>query len=187
MTSAKANRTCIADGCDAPVRGRGKTGMCRPCAMAVKFADPDYRAKMRAGRERYRADPVVAAAQQAKLLEGAARYRANMTHEQRQAAREHGQWLYRTHASRPDVVERALSPEARKRGTAKSAEAAMAWCPLDRRAEYRRLRERHFSAPDARRIIEAEIPGTAEHARRVIASIELAARMRRERDQQDAY
>lgn len=182
MSRRRATRICATEGCGATIGTQGKTGMCRPCAIAANHADPTYRERLASGRRAFLNNTDAVAARQAKMLEGAARYRENMTPAQRDAQREHGKWLYRTHAA-----PYRLSQEQRQRGADNCAETKLSWCPLDRRGEYKRLVLRRIPAAEARRIIEADIPGTREHARREIASIELAARLRRERDQQDAY
>lgn len=187
MSRKRPTRICATEGCGATIGTQGKTGMCRPCAIAANHADPAYRERLRAGQRRFLADDAAVQARDAARNAGAARYRECMTREQRQKVKAHGQWLYRTHASRPEVFARSQTPEARARAAAQCSETVLSWCPLDRRKEYKRLVLRRIAAAEARRIIEADIPGTHEHAQREIANIELAARMRRERDQQDAY
>lgn len=187
MSRKRPTRICATGGCGATIGARGKTGMCRPCAIAANHADPGYRARLRAGQQRFLADEAAVQARDAARNAGAARYREGMTPEQRQKVKAHGQWLYRTHASRPEVFARSQTPEARAQAAARCSETVLGWCPPDRREEYRRLVLRRIPAAEARRIIEAEIPGTREHAQREIASVELAARLRRERDQRDTY
>lgn len=62
----------------------------------------------------------------------------------------------------------------------------LSWCPAERRAEYTNLRKYH-GAVEARRIIEAEVPGTLEHARRTIANNNDIMRIREERRRAQAY
>lgn len=187
MSRIRPKRICSTPGCGAVIGTQGKTGMCRPHALAAMHADPAYRDRLQAGQRRFLTDREAVAERSAKMLAGVDRYRASMTAEQRAKASEHGRWLYRTHASRPDVVARSQSPEARTRAAAKCSDTVLSWCPPERRAEYKRLVRRKVPAEEARRIIEAEIPGTAEYARRELASIALAARMRRERIERDTY
>ena len=60
------------------------------------------------------------------------------------------------------------------------------WCPQDRWQEYETLRLK-VGASEARRIIEAEIPGTVEHARRTIASVTIGMLLKQERERAQAY
>lgn len=60
------------------------------------------------------------------------------------------------------------------------------WCPDERWEEYQALRIK-IGAPEARRIIEAEIPGTTEHARILIANITVAMQLKQERERGQAY
>jgi hypothetical protein len=76
------------------------------------------------------------------------------------------------------------SPTGKAKNLAKRAQAGRAttekrlgWCPVERREEYELLR-RKIGAGAAREAIEAEIPGTMAHAQRMIASAELAMRVR---------
>lgn len=64
--------------------------------------------------------------------------------------------------------------------------AMLSWLPADRRADYDALRLK-VGAKEARRILEAEIPSTVEHARRQIANFNIAQRLRRERERQQEY
>jgi hypothetical protein len=82
------------------------------------------------------------------------------------------------------------SPEVQERRAAGTAAVMrfrfLQWCPEERRAEYQILRKK-VGAAEARRIIEADIPGTAEHARRQVANNALNMRLKHERQQMDAY
>lgn len=63
-----------------------------------------------------------------------------------------------------------------------------AWCPPEFLPLYRELTGKHrIRAKEARRIVEAEIPGTREHARVQIANSAAAMRLKHEREQREAY
>lgn len=183
----RGTRICIEDGCEAVIGVQGKTGMCRPCVIRRNFADPAYVARLRGGLARYYEQPGTREQHGARLAAGNARRRERMTPEERERERQHGRWLYQTHASRPEVRERSLSPEARAIAAAACSETRMGWCPPHLRADYHRMVRQKVPAEEARRIVEAEIPGTREYARREVASRELAMRMRDEKRRQDAY
>ena len=179
-------RTC--SDCGSPITRQSKTGRCRPCATARLHADPEYRARLAAGQQAYFGQPGVREERTRRLLEGAERYRADATPEQRARLSEHGRYLVREYLSRPDVYARSQAPEARARAIGAYVERRMGWCPLDLRPRYAALiRSKRIPAAEARRLIEAEIPGTAEYARRQIASHQLAVLLRHEREQAQAY
>lgn len=84
-------------------------------------------------------------------------------------------------------------PEAQARNLAKRAsvgaqirEKRLAWCPPELRDDYYRMR-RKVGAEAAREAIEAEIPGTAAHARQQVANAVLKQRLRYAREQAQAY
>lgn len=188
MARVRPTRICAAEGCGATIGTQGTTGLCRPCATAKRFADPAYVKRLRGGLARYYEQPGRREEHGARLAEGAARWRSTMSREERTRLRDHGRWLYRTHASRPEVRARSHEPDARARAIAGYLKARLGWCPDDRRAEYADLiLRKKIPAAEARRMIESELVGTAEHGRREIASRELAMRLRRERDLRDAY
>ena len=111
-----------------------------------------------------------------------------MSDADRERLREHGRCLVRDYLSRPEIHARSQTPDARARAIAVTDRVKFAWCPPELRPAYHSLiREKRIPAAEARRIIEAEIAGTTEHARREIASRDLATRLREERRQMEAY
>jgi hypothetical protein len=148
-------------------------------------ADPDYQARRRAGLDAYFAQPGIRALHGARLRAGYVAFAANNPAE-RERRREHGRWLVREVLT-PERVARSQSPEARAKAIAGYVETVMGWCPPALRPDYHRLVRQNIPAAEARRIIEADIPGTIEHARREIANRELAARLRHERAAREAY
>jgi hypothetical protein len=122
--------------------------------------DPAFNAKRLAGLRAYHDTPEAKRTLAASL----ARFRANMTEEQRERLREHGRWLAREVLT-PEVLARSRSPEARAKGGAKYTENRLGWCPPEMRDEYRHLmRSKRYSAAEARAIIEASIPTPAAAA-----------------------
>lgn len=141
----------------------------RRAAIAALFQDPDYvdahRARLRKSMEAAQADPALV-----------------------ERRREHGRRQYREHLSRPEVRAKAHCPDARKRAARKTSETRLAWCPPERRDEYRHLiTSKLIPAAEARRIIEAEIAGTAEHGKREVASNALKMQLKHERQKREAY
>jgi hypothetical protein len=180
-------RTMTCSDCASPITRMAKTGRCRPCASRRMHADPAYQAKRMGGLQRFFDQPGAREERSRILHAGLKNWRANMTPEQKRRATEHGKWLIQRYLSRPEIHARSQTPEARARAVAAYVEKRLGWCPVDRRDEYRALIRNHVPAAEARRIIEAEIPGTREHALREISNIGLAARLRRERDLAEAY
>jgi hypothetical protein len=174
--------------CGAKITRLSKSGLCRPHAIAQMHADPAYRARRMAGLAAHFAKPGVREAWGRHLAAGLAVHRETMSDDERQRRREHGEMLIRKYLSRPDIRARALAPDARAKAVAGYVERRMGWCPADLREQYRDLVIRKkYTAAEARAIIEQQIPGTAEHARREIASTELASRLRHERSLAEAY
>jgi hypothetical protein len=181
-----SGRTCAE--CGATITRLSKSGLCKKHAMARMHADPAYRARREAGLAAHFDKPGVREAWGRHLRAGHDVYRANMTAEERQRASDHGKWLIREYLSQPDINARSLSPEARRKAIATYIETRMGWCPLPLRQQYTDLIVRKkYTAAEARTIIEEQIPGTAAHARRAIASTQLVQLMRHQRDQAQAY
>lgn len=163
------SKTC--NECGASVSRHSK-GLCRPCALK-RFKDPSNEALRLA---RLRAALVTPEAREAKRI-------ARLKMEAERA--NDPVWI--EYKRQCGVRVRALydaSPEGQAKNRAKRAEVGrkisehwLGWCPTDRREEYEQLR-RKIGAGAAREAIEAEIPGTVAHAQRMIASAELAMRVR---------
>lgn len=181
-------RTCSESDCAAPITHQAKTGRCRPCANRRMHADPAYQARRLAGLARFFDQPGAREERGRILGDGLRAWRASMTADQKRRASQHGRWLVAQYLSRPDIRARALSATARAKAVAGYIQTRMGWCPVALRQQYYDLVVRkRIPAAEARRIIEAEIPGTAEHAQLEIASRTLAARLRDERRRREAY
>lgn len=159
---------------------------CRRCSILRVGNDPALEAKRLAGIESLFSDPAYVAAQRERLQAGIAKALRDPAFIERK--REQGRRQYRDYLSRPDILARNRSPEVRKAAGRKSSETRMGWCPPELRAEYRRLiRSKLLAAAEARRIIEAEIAGTAEHGKREVASNDLQMRLKHERMKAQEY
>lgn len=181
MSRRSSERRCP---CGAEITHQSKTGRCRTCANRALHADPQVQARRLAGLARHFDKPGARRAAGDRLRA----FRATMSDEERQRRSEHGRWLVREYLSRPDVRARALSPEGRAKAVAGNHRAKLGWLPDELRPLYDRLiHTKKLSAAEARAVIEAELPGTVEHARREIANRELAARLRDERSRREAY
>lgn len=166
---------------------------CRRCSAIRMSADPAIREKQRAKLAEFHADP----ATKAMLAErvNASMRKSLATPEGREKRRQHGLRQYREHLSQPDVVARNTAPETRARAGAKASAKWLAWCPADRRAEYRNLiRSKRYSAAEARAVIEATIPGSPvwlerqrHDARRAIEDITRGMRERAAKQRAQAY
>lgn len=170
--------------CGARITRQSRSGLCRLHAMRRKHADPAFRAARAAGLARHYAKPGAREACARRLAD----WRENMPEADRERLREHGRGLVRDYLSRPDIHARSQSPEARRRAVEGNEAAKLGWCPPELRGAYTALiRSKKVPAAEARRIIEGEIAGTVEHARRAIANAQLAAQLRHEREQAEAY
>jgi hypothetical protein len=159
---------------------------CRRCSILRVQADPELEAKRRAGIGALFADPVYVAEHRARLQASVAKASQDPAFIERRRA--HGLRQYRDCLSRPDVQAKAHGPDARKRAGRATSETRLAWCPVELRAEYRRLiRSKLIPAAEARRIIEAEIAGTVERGKRELASNILKLQLKHERDLAEAY
>jgi hypothetical protein len=156
---------------------------CRRCSARRLNSDPGILARREAGQQAFFADPATKAALAARI----GRYIANMPDDDRERRRRHGQQMAREAFRRPDAVAKNLSPEVRARAGAKRSSTVLAWCPDERRAEYRALVRKGFTAGEARRAIEADIPGTKEHARREVAQNRLRMLLKHQRDLDQRY
>lgn len=164
-------RTC--SDCPSPI-SRYSKGRCRPCAFAAMQADPVATANRKAAV----AEAVSRPESRAKLSD--AQKRVN---EQR---RNDPEWraMKRNCGEKLQDLFRH-SPEA----LAKWRQARLQmpkWCPPDLQDEYRALR-RKVGRDEARRIVEAQIPGTVEHARRMVASNALNMQLKHERELGSRY
>lgn len=178
----------ICANCPQPITPRSKSGLCRSCcarkiALAMR-GDPEIQRRRNDAVKRHLAIPENRQRRVKQLRER----HANMSEAEREKRKAWGEHLHREYLSRPDVVAKRTSPETLARIGRANTDRKLAWCPPERRDEYRHLlMNRHFPAAEARRIIEAEIPGTVEHARRTIANHIDVARIREERRKREAY
>lgn len=170
--------------CGKPVSRQSKKGFCKPCSARHLHADPQIVANRAAAIAEFCARPEVVEENRRRI----AAYMANMPEADREARRAHGHRLFKRYLDTPENRALVTSPEIRAKVAARVTETRLGWCPPEWRAEYERLiRSKRLPAAEARAVIEAELKGTVEHARREIASRELSARLREERRQREAY
>lgn len=145
-SSATPPRTC-AD-CPSPIDRRSTR--CKQCFMAHLGKDPAVRAKKAASLRRYMTDP------QNRLVVS-----------KRAVAGAHTRWSDPTYAEKTrrffveDVQPLSLTDprarEWRRESALLTAEKRLAWCPVERRDEYRRMVRGGMKAARARQMIEASI------------------------------
>lgn len=162
-------------------RSRGAK-RCRSCSMAFLNSDPAAQAKRKAGLARYWSDPANVEEARERMIAVTTATMADPVQAERR--REHGHRQHREYLSRPDVVERCLSPEARKRAGEARTRTVLAWCPPEKLKRYRKLAASGITAAQARQMVEQEI--AAEARRHVEMRIE-ANRRKHERAQAQAY
>jgi hypothetical protein len=162
------------------------TTHCRRCSIMRVATDPTLEVK-RVQRLRERHDePAFRAEHAARLRDTVARLGKDPAFVERR--RRNGARLYRDFLSKPEIVAHNRSPEVRKAAGRKTSEKRLAWCPAEHRDEYRTLiRAKGIPAAEARRIIEAQIPGTAEHGRLEVANNALQMQLKHERHKAEEY
>lgn len=162
------------------------TTHCRRCSILRVASDPSLEAKRVEKLRAKHDDPQFAAEHRARLRASIARL--SMDPAFIESRRRNGQRLQLDFLSRPDVVARNRSPEVRKAAGRKTSDTRLAWCPPHLRADYQVLiRSKLLTAAEARRVIEAEIPGTVEHGRREVANNILAAQIKHARQKAQEY
>lgn len=163
------------------------TTHCRKCSMARIHGDPEMQVRRLIGIRALYDDPDY-------LAEHAERARQVNRRPDIIAKRvEHGKHIYATVLSRPDVVAKARSPEARAKAGRKTSETRLSWCPPEKRAEYLRLvKWKHIPAAEARRMIEADmgivpVETPEQEARRIIDRVNREMRAKQAREKAQAY
>lgn len=169
--------------CPATLGPKNKSGRCRACCARAMNADPEMQARRVAALAAYHATPEAKKGARRRMIA----FNRNVPEDVRRRRSEHGRWLAANVLTRPDVRAKAQTPEARRQRGQSNTETRLGWCPPERRDEYRALVRTNIGAAEARRIIEAEVHGTLEHGRRLIANITDAQRIRRERERQQEY
>jgi hypothetical protein len=185
-SSAPASRICIEDGCTTAISKTSK-GRCKPCALKRLHSDPAIKARCAVARAAYHARPEVKEANRARMAD----FMVNMPEAERERRREHGRKMIATKLHTPESQAKALAarsvPEVKARRSLSMARTQMPWLPEHLVQAYRDLTRSGVSPADARAALEPEIPGTTAHTARVLANVRDAQRIRRERDQAQAY
>jgi hypothetical protein len=144
-------RTC--SDCPKQIRPRNASGRCRACFNRNAARDPAWRAKQRAGVKAKFADPKKRAAHIAMAKRNLARWRE--TDEGKARLKELGRNAYR-HSQTPEARQRWQA--GRAAAGRKRSDTVLAWCPPDRREEYRHLLYvKRLPAAEARAMIEADL------------------------------
>lgn len=175
-------RFCSA--CPSPICAPNKSGLCRKCSNAKTNSDPEIRARRAKTCAALYDDPAYATRHREAVAKGVRALGPAHIEKLRQSGRTVGT----ANLTSPEVQERTHSPECREVRRLARIETMLGWCPPERRDEYRHLVYfKRLSSAEARRIIESEIPGTVEHARRTVANNNDASRIRHEQRVAQAY
>jgi hypothetical protein len=175
-------------GCGAQLGLHNKSGKCRPCHARSIFADPAVQERRITALAAYHATPEAKDAARVKL----AHYMANMPEADRLRRAERGRELARTHLALPENRAASLAarmvPEVQARRGRALTRTRLPWCPEHLWPAYRDMTVRKGMTPaEAREALEPEIEGTLAHARRTIANITDAMRIKQERERAQAY
>jgi hypothetical protein len=163
-------RTC--SDCPSPISTRSK-GRCRSCTTRQSHSDPAYQAHRIARLKEATNTPEIRAARS----ELAKRFHAERALSPEWAERRRALGFALGDRIRRDPKVQASVKRGHVSAAMKRHENRLGWCPVERLDEYRKLR-RKVGAVEARRIIEAETPGTLEHARRTVANNNLKMDLR---------
>lgn len=79
------------------------------------------------------------------------------------------------------------TPEAREQAARAIKRHHLAWCPEEFWALNEQLRRKGFKLAERKDVILAEVPGTAQHARRQVLNHQTAQILRAEREKAQAY
>lgn len=139
--------------CSAPISRGNKTGRCNPCALRHRNADPAFQARRIAAiRKAYR-EPVKRAAAAKRIY---AHHQAARRDPAMREKLNRNIWVARERLSDPDVL--AKMEGRRAQAGRNRTETCLAWCPADRRDEYRYLvRSKRLPAADAKARILASL------------------------------
>ena len=165
--------------CGRPIGKTNTTGVCKRCRLIAMNRDPEVIARRTATQRATLAKPEM---RQKRSEERAAWHKA-APEEYKTWLRERGKHLQALSAAAGTVY----SPEVRARAGAKNSLRRVPWCPLEHRALNRKMKALGYTEEERRGIIEAEVEGTAAHAKRAIANLEDARRIRVEREKAMAY
>ena len=140
--------------CDTPIRRRNTSGRCPLCILKSRNADPEFRAKQRAGISEKWADPTYKAKMRAASRALAERLAKDpMVRAARSAAGK--RTIVRLFE--PEVREKTLKAVREKSGRTNS-ENRMAWCPVEYRPLYRYLlKTKRIPGDEARRSVFEQI------------------------------
>ena len=151
------SQTCM--DCSKTLGPKNQSGRCRSCMSKAINRDPAVAEARRAALRAHFAKPGVREAAAERMRE----YNTNMPEEHRERRREHGRRTYKRYLAGPENHGVVQSADARRNRGAAVREAAMGWCPLHLRAEYRRLTiSKRLKAAEARALIEAQMVAEAE-------------------------
>ena len=168
-------KTCL----DCPSEVKTKKALrCRPCAYKALAADPEICERRRASVMKAFEDSAVRQRQ----IEGAKRSKL-----EKMAGDPAYRRQLRAAGRRLQKHPHTIAQEARDRAGQKIRERAIAWCPEAFRALNDELRRKGFRLAERKSAILSEIPGTAEHAARVVAQNALNMRLKHERDLAQRY
>lgn len=177
----------ICSDCPKTLSRTNKSGRCRSCSARWMGSNPEIRAKCAANRDAYFSRPEV----KQELRERLARFMASMPDKERQrradVAKATVAERLHTPAAKERALQRRLSPEIQKRRAKTMTRTRLPWCPDDLLPVYRELTRKGLLAAEARAAMQEMIPGTVEHARRQIANITIAQKLRAEREQAQEY
>lgn len=133
----------------------------RTAAMAITVADPEHRKRHAQACHEAKVERMKDPAFRAMLVEAGHKY------------------------GKPNLV--PSSPEQRARAAVKLRRLRLSWCPEEFWELNASLKAKGYRLPERKAIILADVEGTPEHARRVIANHQFNADLRRERELAQRY
>lgn len=141
-------RTCSAPNCNTVLGPANRSGLCRPCFLSIRNADPEFQARR------------IAASREGKKRQSpeSKRRAARVIAAKRLAKPEYREWLA-MHMRSIAPLAHAPAPKASRAAKLSLAvsDARLPWCPREHRPLYRELTRKGLRPAEARAVVEAEI------------------------------
>jgi hypothetical protein len=126
-------------GCGKELSNQNKSGLCVQCFNRSRNADPEFQRRRLEGIHRKAAEPAHRAKMASVVIRNSRRWAA--TPEGRAWMEQNGKRLATEVLRRPDVMAKAISPEARAKANRAREETWYGFCPAEYRPLYKYLRK----------------------------------------------
>lgn len=142
--------------CGKELGRHNKSGLCARCFNRSRNADPEFQRRRIEGIRRKYADPTHRAKMARVIAQNSKRWQA--TPEGRDWMEKNGKRLATEVLRRPEVMAKAISPEARAKANRTRQEGWYGFCPIEHRPTYKFLRNvKKLTRDEAMAVINQEI------------------------------